>query len=179
MLRNGSCALRRLDRFLGGFRDAGPLQSGNLDDPAADPFGKLLRVDFVAVLFHDVHHVDCQDHRNAELDKLCGEVEVALEVRAVHDVQDRIRTFVDQIISGDDFLQRVRGQGIDAGKVGDDHVAVTFQLTFLLFNRDARPVAYELVGAGQRVEQRRFAAVRVAREGNANTHNTSSIVSMR
>ena len=43
---------------------------------------------------------------------------------------------------------------------------VLFQFAFLLFHRNAGPVAYKLVGAGQRVEQRGFAAVRVARKGN-------------
>ena len=179
MLRNGLRALRRLDRFLRGFRNARALQRGDLDDLAADLFGKLLRIDLVAVLFYDVDHVDRHDHRNAELDELRGEVQVAFEVRTVHDVQDRVRTLVDQIVSGNDLLQGVGGQGIDAGKVRNDDVVVTFQLAFLLLDRDARPVAHELVGAGQCVEQRRFAAVRVAREGNANTHNTSSIVSIR
>ena len=178
MLRNGFGSLRRLDRFLGGFGDAGALQRGDLNDLAADLLREFRGVDPVAALFHDVHHVDRHDHRNAELDELRGEVEVALEVRAVHDVQNRVRTFVDQVIPGDDFLQRVGGKRIDTGKVRDDHVVVILQFAFLLFHGDARPVAYELVRAGQRVEQGRFAAVRVAREGNANTHNTSSNVSL-
>ena len=42
------------------------------------------------------------------------------------------------------------------------------ELTFLLFDRDARPVADELVRTRQRVEQRCFTAVRVARKGNFN-----------
>ena len=40
------------------------------------------------------------------------------------------------------------------------------QLAFLLFDRDAGPVADKLVRAGQRIEQRGFTAVRVARKGN-------------
>ena len=40
------------------------------------------------------------------------------------------------------------------------------QPSFLFLHRDARPVSDELVGTGQRVEQRRFAAVRIARKGD-------------
>ena len=40
------------------------------------------------------------------------------------------------------------------------------ELAFLLLHGDAGPVADELVGARQRVEQCRFAAVGVARKGN-------------
>ena len=36
----------------------------------------------------------------------------------------------------------------------------------LLLYRHARPVAYVLAGAGERVEERRLSAVRVAREGD-------------
>ena len=74
---------------------------------------------------------------------------------------------LDQIVTGDDFLQRVRRQGIDAGQVGDDDVVMLLQLAFLLLHGDARPVADELVGTGQGIEQRGFAAVRVARKGNS------------
>ena len=40
----------------------------------------------------DVHHVDGHDHRDAQLGQLCGEVEVALQVGAVDDVQNRVGT---------------------------------------------------------------------------------------
>ena len=73
---------------------------------------------------------------------------------------------VDQIVTGNDFFQSVRGKGIDAGKVHDDDILVLLEAAFLLFNGNAGPVADELVGAGQRVEQRGFAAVRVACKGN-------------
>ena len=104
--------------------------------------------------------------RDAELSELGGEIQVTLEVRAVDDVQDRVGTLGDEVVTGDDFLQRVGGQGVNTGKVHDDHVIVLLELTFLLFHGDAGPVTDELVRTGQRVEQRRLTAVGVAREGN-------------
>ena len=45
-------------------------------------------------------------------------------------------------------------------------VVMLLELAFLLLHSDAGPVADELVGARQRVEQCRFTAVGVARKGN-------------
>ena len=120
----------------------------------------------VAVFPDDVHHVDGHDDRNAKLGELCGEVEISLQIRAVNDVEDGVRALADQIISRHDLLERVRRQRIDAGQVHDDDIIMLFEPALLFFDRDARPVADELVGAGQSVEQGGFAAVRVARKGN-------------
>ena len=73
---------------------------------------------------------------------------------------------VDQIVPGDDLFQRIGRKGVDAGQVGHADVLLAADLSFLLFHGDAGPVADVLLGAGQRVEQGRFAAVRVARKSN-------------
>ena len=170
--RNGlGAALRGFHGRFRRFHNAVALQSGDLDDLAAQLAGKLRAVDLVAVLAHTVHHVHGDDHRDAQLGQLRGEVQVALEVRAVDDVQDGVRTLGDQVITGNNFFQRVRRQAVNTGKVHDDDVVMLLELAFLFLDRDARPVAYELVGAGQRVEQRRFAAVRVACQRNFDGHD--------
>ncbi len=174
--RDGLAALRGFDGGLGSFLDAVALQRGDLHDRAAELTGQLLGVDLVAVLADDVHHVHRQHHGDAELGELSGEVKVALEVRAVDDVQNGIGARADEVISRYDFLQRVGGQRINARKVGDDDTVMTFELAFLLLDRDARPVADELVGAGQSVEQGGFAAVRVARKGDAQIHFHASFL---
>ena len=160
--RHGLGGLGGLD---GGFcrgHDAVTLQGRDLHDLAAELLRQLADVDLVAALAHDVHHVHGHDHRDAQFGQLRGQVQVALEVRAVHDVEDGVRTLVDQIVAGDDLFERVRAERVDAGKVHDDNVVMLFQAAFLFLDRDARPVAHKLIGAGQRIEQRRFAAVRVA-----------------
>ena len=162
----------------GGFRrlhHAGPLQRRDLDDPAAQLVGQLGSVDPVAVLLHHVHHVDGYDHRDAQLGQLGGEIEVALQVGAVDDVQYGVGAFAHQVVPCDHLLQGVGRQGIDARQVGDDHAAVLLELAFLFLHGDARPVAHEMVGAGQGVEQGRFAAVRIARKGDSQIHHISSL----
>ncbi len=170
VLRDGLRVLRGVDHSLGGLFDAGTLQGGDLHDLAAEFLFQLLRVDLIAVLAHDVHHVQRDHDRDAELDELGRQVQVALQIRRVNDVEDRVRELLDQVVSRDDFFQCVRGERVDAGKVRDDHVAVSLQLALFLLDGDAGPVADVLVGAGQRVEQCGFAAVRVAGQCNSDTH---------
>ena len=164
--RDGLGALGGADGSLCSVHDAVALECGDLDDLAAKLTGELLDVDLITVLADDIHHVDGDDHGDAELSELGGEIQVTLEVRAVDDVQDRVGTLGDEVVTGDDFLQRVGGQGVNTGKVHDDHVIVLLELTFLLFHGDAGPVTDELVRTGQGVKQRRLTAVGVAREGN-------------
>ena len=55
-----------------------PLECGDLQHLAAQLAGQLLEVDAVAVLAHQVHHVDGDDHGDAELGELRRQIEVAL-----------------------------------------------------------------------------------------------------
>ena len=164
--RNGLCAAGSLDRRLGSLHNAGPLQRGDLDDLAAELTGQFGNIDLVAVFLDDVHHVDRNDHRNPQLRKLCGKVQVAFKIRTVDDVQNCVRPLVDEVVSCDDLLKRIRGQRVNAGQVHDDHILVLFQASLLLLDRDARPVADKLVRSGERIEQRRLAGVRIACERN-------------
>ena len=153
-----------------GFHDGGAFQSGDLHDRSAQLFRELRDVDLVAVLFDDIHHIDGDDRRDAQLHDLCREVEVPLEVRAVDEVQDGIGMFTQQIVSGNDLFQRIRREGVDAGKVRDGDIFVVFEFAFFFLDRDSGPVTNVLVGAGERVEQGGLTAVRVAGKGNAHIH---------
>ena len=157
--------LRHLDELLGGFHPTLVLERRDPDDLAAERLRDLLEVDLVAVLLHDVHHVDGHHHRQPQLRELRGEVEVSLDVRSVNDVQDRVRTLLDEEPARNLLLDRVRRKRVDAGKVLDHHVLVSGEDAVLLLDRHARPVADVLLGPRKRVEKRRLAAVRVAREG--------------
>ena len=137
---------------------------------------ELLHVDPVAVLAGDIDHVQRDDHRDAQLGELRGQVEVALDVRRVHDVEDRVRLFIHQIAAGDDLLQRVGGEGVDARQVLNDDVLRAAQPALLLFDRHARPVAHILVAAGEVVEHGGLSAIRVARQGNLDRHRFASFI---
>ena len=145
MLRNGFGGLCRLDRRFRRFHDSGTLQGGDLHHLAAKLLCQVGCVQLVAVLFHDIHHVDGHDNRNAQLHQLSGQIQVALQVRAVNDVQDRVRPFVDQVIPGNHFFQGIRGKAVDTRQVRDCDTVMLFQLSFFLFHGDAGPVSDKLV----------------------------------
>ena len=161
----------------GCFLDAGALQGGNLHHLAAQLTGQFRDVDPVAALAHDINHVDGNDHRDAQLGQLSGQVQVTLQVGAVDDVQDGIRTLCDQVVTRHHFLQRVGGQGVNTGQVGNNDVIVPLQLAFLLLHRNAGPVPDELIGAGQGVEQGCLAGVGVAGERDADLVLTHAVAS--
>ena len=101
---HGPAVFSGVDGRLGGLLDAGALEGGDLHDGAAQLPGKLFRVDAVPVFPHHVHHIDGDDHRDAQLGELGGEVQVALQVGAVHDVQDGVGALAHQVIPGHHLL---------------------------------------------------------------------------
>ena len=134
---------------------------------------QALAVDLVAVLFHLVHHVEGDDHRPLQLEQLHGQVQVALKVRTIHDVDDGIRLFVDDVIPRYDLFHRVGGKRIDARQIHERHLmplraersavcACGLDLPFFFLDRYAGPVADIFLPARHGVEERCFPAVRVA-----------------
>jgi len=75
MYRNG-CALLlcQFDRFLGSVLDTGQLQSGDLYNGAAQLLRKLGYVDLVAVLVHDIDHIDSHDNGDTQFHQLCAQI---------------------------------------------------------------------------------------------------------
>ena len=162
------------DRRFGSFHYAVAFQSGDLYDLAAKICADPVKIDHIAALCDKVHHVYRHDHRNTGFRKLCCEIQVALQVGSVNDIEDRIRLLIDQVVTGDNFLQRIRRQGVDARKVFNDDIRMSLQFAFFFLNRYARPVSDKLIRAGQRVEQCCLSAVRVSRKCDYKlfTHNS-------
>ena len=69
---NGLAVLRSVDRSFGSGHNAVALQGGDLNDLAAQSLRQLADVDLVTVLADDIHHVDGDDHRDAQLGQLGG-----------------------------------------------------------------------------------------------------------
>ena len=133
---------------------------------AEHPF-HAVDVNRAAVARELVHHVQRHHHGHAHLEALHGQVQVALDVGGVHDVDDAPRMLVHHEVAAHQLLARVRRERVDAGKVGYQRVVVPADHAVLAVHRHARKVAHVLVGARQLVEQRGLAAVLVAhqREG--------------
>ena len=139
---------------------------GGRDGDDRDAQHRLHLVDAhrAAVAAHFVHHVQRQHHGDIQLHQLHGQVEVALDVGGIHDVDDAGGLFADDELPGDDLLTGIGGHGIDARQVSDLGLRVPLDGTALAVHRHARKVADVLVGTGELVEQGSLAAVLVARQ---------------
>ena len=141
-----------LHRLFSRFPATLPLQRRDLYDRAAQLGGEFVEINEVAILFDKVHHIDGHDHRQTDLHELCCKVQVTFQIRAIDDIQDDVRLFVHQIVSGDFFFERVRRKGIDPRQILDDDVLVSFEDAVFLFDCDTGPVPYVLGAAGQFIE---------------------------
>ena len=150
-------------RLVHEFFKTGLLERGDLDDGNAEAFLEFFLVDLIAVLLYRVHHVERDDHRNVDFHNLSCQIQVTLEVGCVDDVDDAVGLFVEYVISRDDFLGGVRRQRVNTRKVDDcDRFGTLFVNAVAFVYRDARPVADVRGRTRKAVEQRGFAAVRVA-----------------
>ena len=138
------------------------LGGGNGNDRNAQHGLHLVDAHRAAVAAHLVHHVQRQHHGDVQLHELHGQVEVALDVGGIHDVDDAGGLFADDELPGNDLLAGIGGHGVDARQVGDLGLRVALDGTALAVHRHAREIAYMLVGTGELVEQGGLTAVLVA-----------------
>ncbi|MNF62458.1 hypothetical protein D3C84_441400 [compost metagenome] len=129
-------------------------------------------------LLQQIHLVEHHHHGQAQLPQLQGEIEGALQIGGVDDVEQQVRLLALHEAAGDLLVQArlLIGQGVDTGQV---HQGVILplggKLAHLLVDGDPAPVAHLLAGAGQGVEQGGLAAVGVTDgyQGVAHTGSTS------
>ncbi len=93
------------DRLIHQFLDPRALERGNGDDGQPDLLLQELGVDDVARLFHRVHHVERDDDGDVDLHELRGQIEVALEVGRIDDIDDARGLFIEDEVTRDDFLR--------------------------------------------------------------------------
>ena len=117
------------------------------------------------VVAHLVHHVQCQHHGHIELHELHGEIQVALDVGGIDDVDDALGVGFQDELARHDFLVGVGRERVDARQVGHRCVGVSLDGAALLVDGHSREVAHVLIGAGELVEQGGFAAILVAGKG--------------
>ena len=122
-------------------------------------------VDGAAIGRDLVHHVKGDDHRPIELHELEREVEVALDIGGVDDVDHRVGLRLENKLAAHNFLARIRRERVNAGKIGYRRLGMIANLAILAIDRHAGEVAHVLVGAGKAVEERGLAAILVAGKG--------------
>ena len=145
--------------------DALVLRRGNGDYRNSQHLLHLVDADGAAVFPDLVHHIQGQHHGNIQLHKLHGQIQVPLDIRGVHDIDDALRVLVQDEIPRHDLLAGVGRHGIDARQVCHQRILPAPDLAVFTVHRHAREISHMLAGSGELVEQRRLSAVLVARQG--------------
>ena len=154
-----------MDRVLDQLVDALILRRGDRHDRDAQHGLHRVDVHAAAVACHLIHHVEGDDHRHVHFQKLHRQVEVALDVRGVHDIDDAPGLGFQDEVPGNQLLAGIGRHRIDAGKICDPGVGIAADRAVLPVHGDAWEVADVLVCSGELVEQRGLAAVLVADQG--------------
>ena len=158
------CSIHSLfENSLGTFAGTG----NQRHDRHAELVSKLLHVDMKAGLAGFIHHVAGKHNRHAHFHHLHCQNQVALQGGRISDVDDGIDHAKGQFAAGDKLFHGVGSQRIGAGNIDKGQLlSLDNLLAFLSVNCHARIVAHVLAGACVMVEQRGFAAVRIAGKSN-------------
>ena len=104
--------------------DALVLKSGDHHDRATELLGELGCVDLVAILLDQIGHVEGNDHRQAGLDDLKRQVQVALQVGGIDHLNDDIGLAAHEVVARALLLGAVGRKRVDAGEVRNGNVLV-------------------------------------------------------
>ena len=165
-------ALNGGDDFCPQFRHARAIAGDHRQHRHAEGISKFLFINAVAVVFGHVHHVQRDERGMAQLDDLGGVIKIPLQVRGVHDHHNQTgrRQFgqaVEQHVARNLFIQRIGAKAVRAGQIEDANAGFrrgAQQFAFLAFDGDAGVIADLGAQTGERVEQGRLAAIRIARQ---------------
>ena len=133
----------------------------------AERLFELRRVDLDAAPLRIVLHIEINEERNPLLKELYRKEKIALDVRAVHDIQDEIQLRARQVVDDDLFLRRAGVDAVRPRKVDNgNRPPLVMRVTNFLVNRDPRPVSDFLTRTCQCVEYGRFTGIWVSGQCN-------------
>lgn len=88
----------------------------------AEALAELFDIDRSAVCPDFVHHIQCQHHRQVQLQKLQGQIEIPLNICGVNYIDYSVGLAVEYKVSRNYLLLCIRSYRIDTGKVDDGAV---------------------------------------------------------
>ena len=103
---------------------ASPLPGRHRDHGNAQHLRKAVKVQLHAPLGDNVHHIEGYHHRLTQFQKLEGEIQVPLQGRGVHHVDDHVHLVRKDKLPGNLLLHGVRSKGVGAGQVHQADVQV-------------------------------------------------------
>ena len=137
-------------RFHQGFQS--PVGSRDrLDHGAAQPGRQSLSVDPVSLLFAQVAFVQRHHHRDSQLQQLGGEKQTAAEIFSVYNVDDHVRLFPADIVTGDPLLPGKGGKRIRTRQIHQDQRfsrrVPPLDRPFFFIYGNTGPVSHPLIAA--------------------------------
>lgn len=138
------------------------------EDGGAQVAFEVLEINGYATVIRDVHHGQDMQRRHLELRQQQRQVEVALEVGAIYDVNEEIRAAADDEVYRHALVLAGGHEGVDAGQINDGEARTVGQQAESLLALDchARPVANGLACPRQGIEDGRLAGVRISNKGD-------------
>ena len=123
---------------------------------------KRLHVDIVATSLELVEHIQSTHHTQVHIKELRGEVEIALKIAGVDDIDDHVGHLFLQVFADIKLLRRIAGKGIGAWQVDEVELIAEHRGVGLGgVDGDAAVVAHTSVGSAGEIKERRLAAVRI------------------
>ena len=130
-----------------------------------EEFAQFVVVDVIATFFGFIKHVEGTDHADVHVYQLGSEIEVALQVAGVDDVDDDIRRMLDELLAHIEFFRRIGRKGIGARQIYQvEVIAVVFGFAHLGIHGYAAVVAHTFVSTRCEVEEGSLSAVWISHQ---------------
>ena len=128
---------------------------------------QLFDIQPITLCLKFIIHIKGHHNPKVHVDELGGEIQVALKIGSIYNIDDHIRHVFHKILPHIQLFRTVCGQRICARKVDDQElIPAVLECSFLRIHRDSAVVADMLVAAGRYVEKRCLSAVRVTYQGD-------------
>jgi len=130
-----------------------------------EEFAQFVVVDVIATLLGFIKHIEGADHADVHIYQLCGEIEIALQVAGVNDVDDDIRRMLDELLAHIEFFWRISREGIGTRQIYQiEVVAVEIGFTYFRIHGYTAIVAYAFVSTRSKVEEGSLTAVWISHQ---------------
>ena len=124
-----------------------------------------IHIDGTVIAGDFIHHVQGYDHGNVHFQQLHGQIQITLDIRRIHDINDSSGFLIQDKITGYDLFTAVRGHGINTGQVCHQSIRIPFDGTVLTVYGNSGEISHMLIRAGELIEQCSLAAVLISRQG--------------
>lgn len=137
---------------------------GNRDHRNSKRLFHLIHQHRTAVYSQFVHHIQCDDHRESQFQKLHRQIQVSLNIRGVYNIDDPFRFLLDHKFPCHDLLAAVWRHGVNPRQVRDQCVVMSSDHSIFPVHSDSRKISDMLLRSGQLIKQRRLSAILVSNQ---------------